>query len=206
MSKVNKPKEEKYYKLKRNVPAKVIKPKNQTPVQSKTKVFKTSFKEMKPMLTNTTNGIQNKSRKRKLDVKPPITVKKTSIQSVESQIPEMQNFDEVLLNAKKKKFNEVIENEDKEDLLFTETKPKKKKKKKDQNYDNIENNVNDNETQNNNLITNGPVNSKKNRFKALLANQGNRRPINVQNKGNKLRERMLDRLKGKCLEFYTFGK
>ncbi|CAB3222707.1 unnamed protein product [Arctia plantaginis] len=186
-SKVNKLKEKKKNKLKINVLPKVAKIKELKPVQVKTKVSENSFRQNKPTLTN---GIKNKSRKRKLDAKPANTVKKTYIQSEESPIPETQNFDEVLLNAKKKKFNEVIENEDKEDLLFTEKKPTKKRKK-EENQDNEKNDINDSK----NLVSNGPMNSKKNRLRALLANQSNRRPINVENKGNKLRERMLERLK-----------
>ncbi|CAH0668675.1 unnamed protein product [Spodoptera exigua] len=155
-----------------------------------------------------TNGLRKTAPKRKIEHNTTNKTNKDTTPNKKSkknddyvEIPESHNFDEVLLNAKKKKFNQVIENDDKEDVLFAE---KKKKIKKKKTKNGINNNVNDKNAesliltkQNSDGIESiEPVNSKKTRLKQLLDNTSSlRRPINTSNTGNKLRDRMLERLK-----------
>ncbi|XP_075972519.1 uncharacterized protein LOC142974234 isoform X2 [Anticarsia gemmatalis] len=132
----------------------------------------------------TVNG-NNKPMQRNQEKKPKKAKKRKHNQEETQDLdqnPDTQNFDELLLNAKKKKFNEVIENEDQEDLLFSDSSQKKKKKKKVINNTNVNNNEVKRE-----------VMSKKMKLKAML--DSNRSKINVGNKSNALRERMLERLK-----------
>ncbi|CAH1634981.1 unnamed protein product [Spodoptera littoralis] len=145
---------------------------------------------------------QNTTNKTKKDTTP--NKKRKKIEE-DVEIPESQNFDEVLLNAKKKKFNQVIENDDKEDVLFTEKKQKSNKKKKVKNgiVDTKDNNSNSKIVKNLKSEGNSEVvenvervDKKKARFKQLLDKTSSlRRPINTSNTGNKLRDRMLERLK-----------
>ena len=101
--------------------------------------------------------------------------------------------------------------------MFTENKQKKGKKKKAKISPNnliIKNQPKDVTKQNKKTKTNStineendevnseeiasspPVNSKKARLKSLLNNVSHRTPINTSDTGNKLRNRMLERLKG----------
>ncbi|XP_063892708.1 ribosomal RNA-processing protein 8 [Helicoverpa armigera] len=152
------------------------------------------------------NGATQPSKKRKIENE---VIKKTKNNTVpntkkkktedEYEIPETENFDEILLNAKKKKFNAVIENDAKEDLLFSEQKQITQKKNK---LKKILNNIsiNDKSTErvtniNNDISESIPVNPKKAKLRSLLESSSHRNSINVSKTGNKLRDRMLERLK-----------
>lgn len=158
------------------------------------------------------NGPKKAAQKRKIEQNPTNKTKKDTTPNKkrkkiedEVEIPESQNFDEVLLNARKKKFNQVIEKDDKEDVLFSEKKQKRNKKKKTTNGLSNENDKNSNskivKNQNNKgnsevTETTEIVDRKKARFKQLLEKSSSlRRPINTSSTGNKLRDRMLERLK-----------
>ncbi|KAJ8724737.1 hypothetical protein PYW07_015695 [Mythimna separata] len=187
------------------------------------------------------NGQNKASRKRKIENILSKKTKQGTILNTKKKkdeatdnILETQNFDEILLNAKKKKFNEVIEKDDKEDLLFSENTQKKGKKKKAKVSQNgvsistktteetpkhnkkvnqnsvsvnskstegikkLNNKSNKKVVNNNNDVSNSevneePVNHKKARLKSLL--ESLRTPINASKTGNKLRDRMMERLK-----------
>ncbi|CAH0629157.1 unnamed protein product [Chrysodeixis includens] len=226
------------------------KKKDKKPAEMETKPTKPPQFEKK--INTTTNNLTNGTRKRKLENKTPIPKKgtitnnkKKKLKQVKQKqqqqtkettqikeppqsdpIPDTQNFDEVLLNAKKKKFNESIQNDDQEDLLFSEQKQKKTKKnaknnqnKKEQtnniNVKNekcikeikpIENNNNIVKKKNNNKL-NGvvkraePVNVKKAKLKAILENKSMRSHIDITKTSNRLRERMLERFKAAQFRF-----
>lgn len=157
-------------------------------------------------------ALKRQHKNERLNKIQPIRLKKIQHQTKsgkkiedEVEIPESQNFDEVLLNARKKKFNQVIEKDDKEDVLFSEKKQKRNKKKKTTNGLSNENDKNSNskivKNQNNKgnsevTETTEIVDRKKARFKQLLEKSSSlRRPINTSSTGNKLRDRMLERLK-----------
>ncbi|XP_026745235.1 ribosomal RNA-processing protein 8 [Trichoplusia ni] len=176
-----------------------------------------------------TNNLTNGPRKRKLENKRPDPKKKDKITNNKKQklhntnkkvqskgrpqcdpIPDTQNFDEVLLNAKKKKFNESIKNDDQEDLLFSEKK-QKKIKKKIVNQNSIS--LNSIQVENNNIVKkkvsnklNGvvktePINAKKAKLKALLENKSMRSHIDITKTSNSLRQRMLERFKAAQFRF-----
>ncbi|KAJ8726727.1 hypothetical protein PYW08_015124 [Mythimna loreyi] len=196
------------------------KAKKKEKIEKKPKSKDNHVKENKKSVNNNVtvvNGLNNASRKRKIENILSMKAKQDTIISNTKKkndghdtIPETQNFDEIILNAKKKKFNEVIEKDDKEDLLFSENTQKKKKKK---NAKVITNSVSINSKstkdipkqkknkkvtdESNNQVneTFEPVNNKKARLKLLIENKSHRTPINVSKTGNNLRERMLERLK-----------
>lgn len=164
------------------------------------------------------NGLEHASRKRKIENILSIKTKqdtKTKKSEETVTIPEAQNFDEILLNAKKKKFNEVIENDDKEDLLFSENKQEKAKKNKAKVSPNSlsingktteelpkRNKKKNSKVKEDDNVPNREINeviepvvNKKARLKSLLERTSHRTPINVSKSGNKLRDRMLERLK-----------
>ncbi|PZC80083.1 hypothetical protein B5X24_HaOG215424 [Helicoverpa armigera] len=145
------------------------------------------------------NGANQPSKKRKIENK---VIKKTKNSTVpntkkkktedEYEIPETENFDEILLNAKKKKFNAVIESDAKEDLLFSEQKQITQKKNK---LKKILNNISINDKIDNEISESIPVNPKKAKLRSILESSSHRNSINVSKTGNKLRDRMLERLK-----------
>nr|XP_021187497.2 ribosomal RNA-processing protein 8 [Helicoverpa armigera] len=145
------------------------------------------------------NGANLPSKKRKIENK---VIKKTKNSTVpntkkkktedEYEIPETENFDEILLNAKKKKFNAVIESDAKEDLLFSEQKQITQKKNK---LKKILNNISINDKIDNEISESIPVNPKKAKLRSILESSSHRNSINVSKTGNKLRDRMLERLK-----------
>lgn len=95
--------------------------------------------------------------------------------------------DEVIINEKRKKLNEQLQNDDQEDILFKESKGKKAKHLKTSKDENI------NKLEASNYVK---IDFKKEKLRKMLQENSlrSRFTVNVRN-GNKLRERMLERLK-----------
>lgn len=155
---------------------------------------------------------QNEDKSKNNSVK-----KDNSDSSLKVENLDTDKLDEALLNANKKKFNEALKKDDVEDQLFREDKSPEvlKKKPHERKQKNIPNNkivkaknVNKADTEvfkgkpagsnlkekdNNKPHVQTRQDKKKQKLNLILKEESNRNPINFNR--NKLRERMLDRLK-----------
>ncbi|CAH2063895.1 unnamed protein product, partial [Iphiclides podalirius] len=134
--------------------------------------------------------------KRKLsDGKVGNTKKKISKldEETEEQNYDTDKPDEMLLNAGKKKLTDQIQSDDSEELLFSNQEQVNSSNENKGNSDKVSNGVPVISDNSQSRLT--QFNRKKHLIKTLLNKENIRRPLDISENGNKLRERMLERLK-----------
>ncbi|XP_013161661.1 PREDICTED: ribosomal RNA-processing protein 8-like [Papilio xuthus] len=156
--------------------------------QIKTNKLSQSIKniEMTVQNCNTENKKKNKLTKKK---KPS---ESDNVDEMQIKNGDDDKLDEILLDARKRKFNDKFNNEDSEEIMFSQETSKKTKPENTQNST-TKKVINGVHTISKPNQVNRTFNKKKEIIKSMLNKASQRNHIEVN--GNQLRERMLNRLK-----------
>ncbi|XP_014355721.2 ribosomal RNA-processing protein 8 [Papilio machaon] len=138
------------------------------------------------------NGNTGSKKKRKQTKKKKTSVSDNNVDEMEIKNSDDDKLDEILLDARKRKFNDNFNNEDSEEILFSQETSKTIKPDNTQNVT-TKKVLNGVQTISKASQINRKLSHKKEIIKSMLNKVNQRNHIEVS--GNQLRERMLNRLK-----------